>query len=138
MGTNKTAVVIVEDEGLYRELLKVALSRYTHIEIVGDFADGEAALREAPPLEPKIAVLDIELCGRLHGVELGIKLRHILPDLSIMLLSNHEDPELLSNLPAEVAYGWSYLLKKSIGNVDVLMRALDAADSGLATIDPHL
>ena len=55
----KTTVVIVEDGGLYRELLKVALSRYPHIDVVGDFGDGEHALREIPRLNPRVAVLDI-------------------------------------------------------------------------------
>lgn len=134
----KTTVVIVEDGGLYRELLKVALSRYPHIDVVGDFGDGEHALREIPRLNPRVAVLDIELRGPLHSVELGLKLRRILPELSIVLLCNHQVPELLYNLPTNVTGGWSCLLKQSISNVDALMRALTAAACGLVTIDPHL
>lgn len=138
MANTKTTLVIVEDEGLYRDLLTLALSRFEHLEVVGDFADGDVALREIPQLAPDVAILDIQLKGSMHGVGLGLKLRRLLPRMSIVLLSNHQDPELLSNLPPEMAGGWSYLLKKSIDNVGILMRALEAAHSGLVTIDPHL
>lgn len=133
-----TPVVIVEDEPLYRDLLKLALSRDGQFEVVGDFGDGETALRGIPSLKPRVVIVDIELPGRLHGVELGLQLHRRMSNLNIMLLSNHRDPDLLSSLPPKVAAGWSYLLKKSIANIDVLMRALHATASGFITIDPDL
>lgn len=138
VGRQATKLAIVEDEPLYRDLLRIALARNGHVDVVGDFGDGESALKGIPTLNPDVAVLDIELPGRLHGVELGLQLRRRLPDLCIVLLSNHRDPDLLSSLPPNMRTGWSYLLKKSIANVNVLMRALQATAAGFITIDPDL
>jgi DNA-binding NarL/FixJ family response regulator len=44
----------------------------------------------------------------------------------------------LSSLPPEALNGWSYLLKRSVRDVESLLRAIEGAASGLMMIDPHL
>ena len=41
--------------------------------------------------------------GHVNGVQLGLMLRRRMPDLAIVLLSNHGDPEFVASLPEEVA-----------------------------------
>lgn len=131
-------VVIVEDEGLYRDLVRIALSHHPRLEVVGAYGDPESALEEVPALAPDVAILDIELAGALNGVQLGLRLRRDLPDLGVVLLSNHRDPEFLSALPAETIAGWSYLLKRSVGDVEALWRAIEGAAAGLVVLDAAL
>ncbi|MBO8142701.1 MAG: response regulator transcription factor [Firmicutes bacterium] len=131
-------VVIVDDEALFRDMLKVALSRYPQLKVIGDFADGPAALRHIPSLRPDVAILDIELGGPVHGVQLGIRLRHELPNLGIVLLSNYSYPEFLNSVPPEMAPSWSYLLKTSAADVDVVQRAVLGARDGCRVVDPQL
>jgi DNA-binding NarL/FixJ family response regulator len=131
-------VVLVEDEALFRDLLRVSLAQHEGLQVVGVFADPESALREIPTLHVDVAILDIDLASPMTGVELGVRLRRALPDLGIMLLSNHADPQLLSSLPRDVAGGWSYLLKRSVTNVDTLQRAIEGASMGLLLFDPEL
>lgn len=73
----RLSVVIVEDEALYRDLLRVALGTFGNIVVVGDFADAEAALAEIPPLQPDVAIVDVELPGPLNGVQLGVSLSNV-------------------------------------------------------------
>jgi DNA-binding NarL/FixJ family response regulator len=134
----RTPIVIVEDEDLYRDLLRIALSQQPDIEVVGVFADSESALVGIPRLRPRVAVLDIELPGGLNGVQLGLRLRGGLPNIGIILLSNHADPEFVAALPPDVLAGWSYLQKRSVSDVAVLQRAIVGATSGLVTLDPGL
>jgi DNA-binding NarL/FixJ family response regulator len=131
-------VLLVEDEDLYRDLLRVVLSQKPRLTVVGAFADGESALSEAATLAPDVAILDIELGGSMNGVQLGLLLRRELPQLGIVLLSNHGDPEFISSLPREVMAGWSYLLKKSVSDVESLARAIEGAVAGFVVLDPQL
>jgi DNA-binding NarL/FixJ family response regulator len=130
--------VIVEDEDLYRDLLRIALSQQPQLEVIGVFGDGETALAAAAQLQPRVAILDIELPGNLNGVQLGLRLRRLIPDLGIVLLSNHGDPEFVASLPPDVLSGWSYLQKKSVSDVAVLQRAVAGATTGLVMLDPNL
>ncbi len=134
----KTRVMIVEDEALYRDLLSVALSQHPRLEVVGAFADGESALSAALRLRVDVAMLDIELRGALNGIEVGMKLRRLLPAMGIVLLSNHRDPQFLASIPRGDIAGWSYLLKKSVGDLDALGRAIDGAAAGFVVLDPQL
>lgn len=131
-------IVIVEDEHLYRDLLRTVLQLDRQLEVVGDFASADAALDEVPRLRPAVALLDIELGGPTNGVQLGLLLRETLPGLGVVLLSNVRAPRLLASIPATEVSGWSYLLKRSVRDASVLRRAIDGAANGLVTLDPSL
>ena len=134
----KTQIAIVEDENLFRDLLHIALERHAKLQVVGSFGSVEAALKDIPILEPDIVLLDIDLSGKITGVELGIKLRESLPNLGVVLLSNHQDIEFVASLGSRTLAGWSYLLKKSVRNTDVLLRAIEGASDGMTVLDPQL
>ena len=136
--TDRIRVLMAEDEGLFRDLVSTVLAKQERVEPVGSFGDAESALRAAPGLRPDVALLDIELGDGMNGVQLGIKLRQKLPKLGIVLLSNHNDPRLLSSLPRESMGGWSYLIKKSVTNTASLLRAIEGAAAGLVVLDPAL
>lgn len=131
-------VILVEDERLFRDLLRVSLAQSQSVRVVGDFGDGEAALAAAPALAPRVAVLDIALGGRLNGVQVGRMLRRVHPGIGIVLLSNHCDPATLAAVPDDELAGWSYLLKQSVGDVATLTRAIEGSAAGLVVIDPQL
>lgn len=130
--------VIIEDEGLFRTLLAQALSVYPDIHVVATYADGPSALDEIPALEPDVAVVDIQLPGGINGIQLGLRLRQELPHLGIVLLSNYREPGFLSSLSPSEAAGWSYLLKRSVGDISTVYRAIKGSVRGEVVIDPHL
>lgn len=130
--------IIVEDESLYRELLQAALSSLPHIEIVGSFADAASALGAAPALQPDVALVDIELGNGANGIELGLQLRKILPQLGIVILSNHSNPWLMAVVPEEAIDGWSYLLKNEVKDLATLGRVIAGATQGLVAFSPQI
>ncbi|MBU6423192.1 MAG: response regulator, partial [Chloroflexi bacterium] len=138
MNAPTVRLAIVEDEHLYRDLLRTVLQLDPQLEVVGDYATAESALEQIPGLAPTVALLDIELGGRTNGVQLGLLLREKLPELGIVLLSNVRAPRLLASIPPSHVSGWSYLLKKSVRDASVLRRAIDGAAMGLVTLDPSL
>lgn len=137
-GEAKTRVILVEDEGLFRDLLRVSLAQSGRVEVVGDFADGESALAAAPVLRPHVAIVDIELGKGMHGIRAGRLLRRRVPGMGIVLLSNHRDPEYLASVPEDEIAGWSYLLKPSVGDLAALVRAIEGAAAGFVVLDPEI
>jgi DNA-binding NarL/FixJ family response regulator len=131
-------VAIVEDEPLFRNLLAQHLQQHANLDVLGAFADGESALEQLPAQQPDVVTLDIELPGKLDGIQLGLRLRAHLPQLGIVLLSNHADPRFLSAVPKQQASGWSYLLKKSVSDIATLDRAVEGAAQGEVTLDPQV
>lgn len=131
-------LMLVDDEDLFRDLLQTALGQQPRLNIVGTFRDAATALASGPSLRPDVAVLDIELPGGLDGIHLGLALRKSLPDLGIVLLSNHADLRFVAALHVRPVTGWSYLLKQSVRDVAALRRAIEGAAEGDVVLDPGL
>jgi len=131
-------VLLVEDESLYRDLLKHTLLQYPQFQVVGDFGKAEEALAVAVSLAPQVAILDIDLGEGANGVQLGLALRQQMPHLGVVLLSNHADPQFLSAVPRQAIAGWSHLQKKSVRNVETVARAVEGAASGLVVLDEEI
>lgn len=137
-GSAPGRVVIVEDEPLFLDLLRVSLGQRPELEVVAAYREPVAALREIPSIAPDVALLDIDLAHAMNGVELGLRLREPLPRLGIVLLTNLDAPEFASMLAVEEVAGWSYLLKRSATTVETLARAIDGARNHLLVMDPAI
>lgn len=133
-----TRIMIVEDEALFREMLRISLSTQPQLEVIGSAANGAAAIKMAQELAPDVILMDIELGDGPSGIEAGIRIRAASPGVGIVLLSMHKDKEYLRSIPPEQAGGWSYLLKNSVADVATLTRAVEGAASGLVVLDPEL
>lgn len=131
-------VLIVEDEGLLRELLQASLSQEPGLEVVGAFGDAETALQKGPSLGPDAVVVNTALDGPMNGVRLGLELREHLPTLGIVLLTDHEDPAYLTTIPATASAGWACLRKKAIGDLSTLTNAIRGVAEGLLVLDPGI
>ncbi|MDA0733281.1 MAG: response regulator transcription factor [Chloroflexi bacterium] len=129
-------IMIVEDEGLFRDMLKISLSAVPNMEIVDAVSDGVSAIDGASRLYPDVILMDIELGVEPNGIAAGraIKLEH--PDMGIVILSSHRERQYLSLIAAEESSGWSYLLKQSVSDSGALARAIEGAASGLVVMDP--
>lgn len=130
--------VVVEDEGLFRDALRIALTQTGRIDVVGSYGDGPSALAAVPRLRPRVALLDIALPGGINGVHLGRLLRRELPDLGVVLLSHYRDPAVLRGVPDQELAGWSYLLKSTVRDVAALMRAIEGTVAGQVVLDSDL
>ena len=75
-------VAVVEDEPLFRGLLQHYLSQHPRLKVVGAYADGTSALKGIVSDHPDVVTLDIELPGRMDGIQAGIALRRQASALS--------------------------------------------------------
>ena len=85
-----TSVVIVDDHQLFRQSLKIMMSKWSGIEIVGETGDWQESLKMIETNRPNVAILDISMPG-LGGLELAPRIRKISPSTQIMILSMHGD-----------------------------------------------
>lgn len=126
-------VVIVEPECLYRDLLRGALSRLHGIEVVGDFADGDEAVRALAALRPDVAVLDVDL-AKSNGIQVALAMRQQRVDLGVVLLSSQRDLGVLTSIPNNLLFRWSYLVNKTSHNVASLGGAVRMTAARLLTV----
>lgn len=61
-------VIIVDDEEPARSELRFLLEQFEDVEIVGEFASGEAAIKAIPSLNPHLTIIDIEMPG-VNGIQ---------------------------------------------------------------------
>jgi DNA-binding NarL/FixJ family response regulator len=98
----------VEDDNRTRESLTDLLRRAPSLAFVGSYATGEEALKEIPTQHPHVALVDINLPG-MNGIECVLKLKAALPALNVLMLTTHDESDLIFESLRAGASG--YLLK---------------------------
>lgn len=69
MTTSETIRVrVVDDHPLYRECLRSAIRGMAGIEVVGEAADGDEAVRQAVALDPDEVLMDLQM-PRRDGID---------------------------------------------------------------------
>jgi DNA-binding NarL/FixJ family response regulator len=135
---SKIRVLIVEDEGLMRDMLRISLSAYPNLEVVGAVGDGESAVKAAEELAPDVVLTDIELGDGPSGIEAGHRIKARQPRIGIVILSFHQEKQYIASLPASKASGWSYLLKQSVADTEALTRAIEGSAGGFVVLVPAI
>ena len=64
-------VLIVEDEGLFRDMLKISLGAIPNLKVVDAVSDGRTAIETADRLKPDVVLMDIELGSEPNGIAAG-------------------------------------------------------------------
>jgi len=79
-------VFICDDDPDLRALLRLRLERDPDVTVVGEAADGSAALEGIATTHPDVVVVDLVM-PRLSGFEVIERLRRVAPDVRAILLS---------------------------------------------------
>jgi DNA-binding NarL/FixJ family response regulator len=103
-------ISIVEDNDKLRGTLAKVIGRAEGFRFVSDYGTAEDALVDLPKVKPQVVLMDINLPG-MNGVECVRKLKAILPQIQVMMLTVYEDTESIFNALAAGANG--YLLKRT-------------------------
>ena len=124
-------VLLVDDQTLFREGLSTLLSAQPGIEVIGQAANGEEALRLAASLRPQVTLMDLRM-PVLDGVEATRRLRAAQPDCHVIVLTTFDDDEdIFKGLRAGAA---GYLLKDA--STEQLVEAIQAAARGESFLQP--
>src|SRR5258708_33322447 len=113
------------------EGIKSRLSAKADLEVVGEAADGEEALRKAKELRPDLVLMDISM-PNMSGLEAVTLLRKRVPDSKIVILTMHDNREYIARIIRLGARG--YLLKDT--SPAELIRAIKLIHAGGGFLSP--
>ena len=108
--TTLTTVAVVEDDQRVRESLSVLIGGADGFACTGAYATGEAALENIPQAPPNVVLMDINL-PKISGIECVQRLKVACPNLMVIMLTVHEDDEMIFKALQAGANG--YLLKRT-------------------------
>src|SRR6266851_902158 len=102
--TTPLRVMVVDDERLFAELMRVALSNAADIEVAGVVHDVATALAQAPALKPAVVLSDFHLPDGT-GADVARALRRSLPEASVLVLTGDPSAGVLAEVARSGAVG---------------------------------
>jgi DNA-binding NarL/FixJ family response regulator len=86
-----TRVLIADDHRIMREGLRLVLSQYPDITVVGEAMDGRHTLAQVELLRPDVVLLDVFM-PVLDGIAVASRLHIAFPDTRVVVLTMDDDP----------------------------------------------
>lgn len=126
-------IMLVDDHEVVRLGLRSLLDRHPGFEVVGEASAEAEAVQKALELVPDLILMDIRLSGG-SGVDACQQIMLLLPETKVVMLTSYAEDEMLF---AAIRAGASGYVLKQVGSSD-LVRAIEAASRGEATLDPSL
>jgi len=126
-------ILIADDHGVVRAGLRALLSAEADLEVVGEAATGEEAVRLAVRRQPDVVLTDIGMPG-MDGIEVARTLAEQAPKVRVLLLTVHEDTALLREALKAGAAG--YVIKRAVESE--LINAIRAAAAGDLYVHPSM
>ena len=126
-------LVLADDHEIMRLGLRGLLQRESNWSVVGEAADGEAAVEIVLALEPDVAVLDIAM-PKLNGLQAARTILGHGSQTRILLLSAHDSPQIISEVLDSGAHG--FVLKSEAARD--LVAAVQAVWAGQAFFTPKV
>ncbi len=130
---NVIRIILVDDHNMVRMGLKAYFSTLPDIQVIGEAASGEEAVRLAAELTPDVILMDLLMPG-MDGVEATRQVKKVSPHTQVIVVTSyHEDEHIF---PAIRAGALSYVLKDI--DPDELAEAIRRANAGEAVINPRV
>jgi len=126
-------ILVVDDHQIVRQGIRSLLSNYPDFDIVGEAADGAAALGQVQQLAPDVTLLDIRLPGE-SGLEVLRQIRQAQPEAKVLMLTSFDDEEYV--LEALRAGAQGFVLKNV--SDEMLVRAIHAVCRGEHAFSPQI
>jgi NarL family two-component system response regulator LiaR len=125
-------VMLVDDHAVVRSGLAAFLLAFDDLELVGDAADGEEALRKCREVQPDVVLMDLVMPG-MDGAAAARAIRQEFPETEIVALTSFKNEEFVTSALEAGAIG--YLLKNV--SAEELAEAIRSARAGRPTLSPE-
>ena len=124
-------VLLVDDHAMVRWGMRDFLALHDDLEVVGEAADGTAAIQAATALQPDVVVMDLLMPG-VDGIDATARIKADHPDMEIVAITSFvEEARIVAALEAGAS---GFLLKDA--EADELAAAIRAAAAGEVHLDP--
>ena len=126
-------VAVADDHNLVRQGIRAILEKSPDIEVVGEAADGQAALDLVQATTPDVLLMDIVM-PRLNGTQVLERLQRMKTTTNVVILSMYSDENLIYQVLNRGAKG--YLLKRSV--TEELLLAIRSAHQNEMFLSPAI
>ena len=125
-------IVLADDHAVVRHGLR-ALLESAGFQITGEAADGQEVVRLASAVCPDLAILDISM-PLLNGLDAARQLKKALPNLKVILLTRHDEPQYVTEALRAGVRG--YVLKSQAATD--LVQAVEHVGRGGVYLSPNI
>ena len=133
MSARAVRVLLADDDDLMRAGLKAVLSTDDSIEVVGEAADGRAAVTEAGLRTPDVVLMDVRMPD-LDGISATRELLRIAPQVKVAILTTFEQDDYIFGALSAGASG--FLLKRT--KPEQLIAAIHTIAEGDSLLSPSV
>lgn len=126
-------ILIVDDDPLVCESLRVLLSREADMKICAVAHDGSAAITSCRLVQPDVILMDIRMPG-MDGIQATREIKQTWPQIRIMMLTTFQDEQNIRL--ALLAGAEGYLLKST--QVTSMAQQIRALYSGSSILDAEV
>jgi two-component system, NarL family, response regulator NreC len=126
-------ILIVDDHAILRDGIRALLERESQFKVVGEAADGRAALELTRQLQPDIVLMDVAM-PMLNGLEATTQVLQCSPDSKVIILSMYDYESYIRQALAAGAAG--YILKDATASE--LIDAIHCVQKGEAVLSPAI
>jgi DNA-binding NarL/FixJ family response regulator len=119
------SVILADDHAIVRNGLQALLKAADDIVVIGQAAEGRAAVHLVEQLRPDVVVMDIAMPS-MNGIEATLQIRERYPETQVVILSMYATAEHIFR--AFQAGALAFLLKDSAG--DDVIEAIRSAAAG--------
>jgi two-component system, NarL family, response regulator LiaR len=122
-GAPPARLMVADDHDLVREGLCTLLGGEADLEVVGEARDGQEAIELCRELRPDLVLMDVRM-PNFDGLEATRKIKEEMPEVSVVMVTMHENPDYL--LEAVRAGAAGYVLKDAAGErlIEAVRRTL--------------
>lgn len=129
----KNRIEIVEDNDVVRDGLQLLINSMSDHNVVGAYDSCEKAIKNLLKDQPEVILMDLDLPG-MHGIEGIQRIKKSHPDINIIVLTVHEDSEMVFEALCAGASG--YITKNA--NHSRLLDAIDEVQTGGAPMSSKI
>ena len=104
-------ILVADDHDIIRRGVRSLLESEPDFSICGEALDGRDAINKALELKPDVIVMDLSM-PQVNGLEATREIRRLLPEVQVLILSQHESTEVLREVLSCGARG--YVAKSSL------------------------
>jgi DNA-binding NarL/FixJ family response regulator len=132
-------VVIADDSPLLREGI-VSFVRGEGIDVVAEASTGDELLAAVDRCEPDLAIVDIRMPPTQtdEGIQAAHEIRRRHPDMGVVLLSQHVEVGVATQVLAEAPHRLGYLLKDRVTDAADFAASLRRVAAGGTALDPQV